>query len=92
MSKYWNFNDSDNAFTVTDNIEFHEATLLKLNCDKSLALLKWQATLGYQDTIKFTSEWYYDYYKNNGDMMLRTTRQIGEYANIAKSKSLTWTV
>jgi CDP-glucose 4,6-dehydratase len=91
LSGYWDFNKSDDAFTVTDNILFHEATLLKLNCDKSLALLKWQAALEYQDTIKFTSEWYYDYYQNSADMMIKTIKQIGEYENIAKSKSLKWT-
>jgi len=53
--------------------------------------LKWQATLNYQDTIKFTSEWYYEYYENGGDMLTKTIWQIGEYENIAKSKSLKWT-
>ena len=91
LSKYWYFEDASNAFTVTDDIPFHEAGLLKLNCDKSLALLKWQATLDYQDTIKFTSEWYYDYYKNSSDMMAKTIQQISEYEVIAKSKSLKWT-
>ena len=91
LSEYWHFDNASDAFTVTDNIPFHEAGLLKLNCDKALALLKWQAALDYQDTIKFTSEWYYDHYKNNGDMMTKTIKQIGEYEEIAKSKSLKWT-
>ena len=91
LSEYWYFENVSDAFTVTDNIPFHEAALLKLNCDKALALLKWQATLQYQDTIEFTSKWYYNYYKNNGDMMQQTIHQIGEYENIAKSKSLKWT-
>ena len=91
LSEYWYFDNVSDAFTVTDNIPFHEAGLLKLNCDKSLALLKWQAALDYQDTIKFTSEWYYDHYKNGGDMMAKTIQQIGEYENIAKSKLLKWT-
>jgi CDP-glucose 4,6-dehydratase len=76
---------------VTANIPFHEAGLLKLNCDKALTLLKWQATLDYQDTIKFTSEWYYDYYKNNGNMMAKTINQIVRYEEIAKTKLLKWT-
>jgi len=92
LSEYWHFDSASDAFTVTDNIPFHEAGLLKLNCDKALALLKWQAALDYQDTIKFTSEWYYDYYKNGNNMMAKTIQQIGEYENIAKSKSLKWTV
>jgi CDP-glucose 4,6-dehydratase len=91
LSEYWNFKNSDDAYNITDNILFHEATLLKLNCDKSLALLKWQAALEYQDTIKFTSEWYYNYYKNNGNMMIETINQIDEYETIAKRRALKWT-
>ena len=34
---------------------------------------------------------YYDYYKNRSNMMTKTIRQISEYENIAKSKSLKWT-
>jgi CDP-glucose 4,6-dehydratase len=36
LSTYWHFSNVDDAFTVTDNIPFHEAGLLKLNCDKAL--------------------------------------------------------
>ena len=92
LSKHWNFENIDDAFTITDNIPFHEAGLLKLNCDKALALLKWQAVLQYQDTIGFTSKWYYNYYQNSIDMMQFTIRQIIEYEDIAKSNSLEWTV
>lgn len=89
-SKYWNF-DHDDAFTITGNIQFHEAGLLKLNCDKALSHLKWQANLEYEDTIKFTSEWYYGYYRK--DLMLnKTLSQISEYENYAKAKKLEWTV
>ena len=91
LSKYWNFKNSSDAFTVTDDIPFHEAGLLKLNCDKALSLLKWQAALQYQDTIEFTSKWYYSHYKSDADMMQQTIYQIDEYENIAKSKSLKWT-
>ena len=91
LSEYWYFESVSDAFTVTGNIPFHEAALLKLNCDKALTLLQWQATLQYQDTIEFTSKWYYNYYKNNGDIMQQTIQQISEYENIAKLKSLKWT-
>jgi len=90
LSEYWHFEDVSDAFTVTDNIPFHEAGLLKLNCDKSLALLKWQAALDYRDTIKFTSEWYYDHYKKDIDMMAKTISQINEYQNTAYEKGLLW--
>mgnify|MGYP006076119379 CR=1 FL=1 len=91
LSTYWRFDSVSDAFTVTDNIPFHEAGLLKLNCDKALALLKWHAALDYQDTIKYTSEWYYNFYKNDTNMMDKTIQQISEYENIAKSKALIWT-
>ena len=92
LSKYWYFKNVDDAFRVTDNIPFHEAGLLKLNCDKALFYLKWQANLEYKDTIRFTSEWYYDFYKNGADMMQKTLSQIDKYENMAKAKGLLWTV
>jgi CDP-glucose 4,6-dehydratase len=91
LSKYWHFNDVNEAFTVTDNIPFHEAGLLKLNCDKALFYLKWQANLAYAETIKFTSEWYYDFYKSNQSIFDKTMEQISTYEIMAKEKELQWT-
>lgn len=91
LSKYWHFEDVNDAFTITGNIPFHEAGLLKLNCDKSLYYLKWQANLEYIDTIRFTSEWYYDFYNSKINMLNKTLKQISEYENTAKNKKLKWT-
>jgi CDP-glucose 4,6-dehydratase len=91
LSQYWNFGNIADAFTVTDNIPFHEAGLLKLNCDKALFYLKWQANLEYTDTIRFTSEWYYNFYKNKNEMLEKTLNQISEYEEMAKLKGLLWT-
>ena len=91
LSRYWHFSTVDDAFTVTDNIPFHEAGLLKLNCDKALFFIKWQANLEYKDTIKFTSEWYYDFYNSEKSIFDKTVEQIAEYENMAQSKGLTWT-
>lgn len=91
LSKYWNFEDQEAAFTVTDNIPFHEAGLLKLNCDKALFYMKWQANMEYKETIKFTSEWYYDFYKSEINMFDKTLDQIEEYENMAIEKELRWT-
>jgi CDP-glucose 4,6-dehydratase len=92
LAKYWHFKDADDAFTLTDDIPFHEAGLLKLNCDKPLFFMKWQANLGYREVIKFTSEWYYDFYKSDKDMFDKTIKQISEYEDIANKKTLEWTV
>lgn len=91
LSAFWNFKNINNAYRVTDNIKFHEAELLKLNCDKALFYLKWQANLDYRDTIKFTSEWYYNFYTKKADMMNFTLLQIKEYEKLAKQKGLKWT-
>jgi CDP-glucose 4,6-dehydratase len=91
LSKYWDFKNVDDAFTVTDNIPFHEAGLLKLNCDKALFYFKWQANMEYKDTIRFTSEWYYDFYNGDKDILDKTISQIREYEYMAKDKGLIWT-
>jgi len=92
LSKTWHFACAADAFTITDNIPFHEAGLLKLNCDKALAYMKWQATLQYEQTISFTSEWYYAFYKESGcDMYDKTIQQIECYENLASQYGQQWT-
>jgi CDP-glucose 4,6-dehydratase len=89
LSRYWDFKTPSEAYSVTDNIPFHEAGLLKLNCDKALGMLKWQASLSYQECIRFVSEWYYRFY-NNQDMFDFTNQQISEYEEIAKGQGVVW--
>lgn len=91
LSKYWHFDDLNKAYNITANVPFHEAGLLKLNCDKALFHFKWQANLEYIDTIRFTSEWYYNFYKSNKSIFDITLKQIREFENIAKGNGLKWT-
>jgi len=91
LSKSWNFADPSKTYSITDNITFHEAGLLKLNCDKSLYFLKWIPTLEYKELIAFTGLWYYEFYNNNIDMWQYTLDQIEKYENLAKQKQLKWT-
>ena len=44
-----------------------ECTLLKLCCDKALAHLGWKATLTFEETIRYTAEWYHRFYKGQSD-------------------------
>ena len=88
-SKYWSI-DPEDAMMITDNIPFHEAGLLKLNCDKSNAFLQWKGTLDYNDTIRFTNEWYVMYHQTAA-MFDKTLSQISEYEALAKDKYLKWT-
>ena len=91
LSKYWDLKDVKDAYKVNENKHFHEAKLLKLNCDKAFLSFNWQANLDFKETIKFTSEWYYDFYKTDKKILNKTLEQITEYENIAKEKNLKWT-
>jgi len=88
LSKDWNVKK---PYHITDNIPFHEAGLLKLNCDKALAYLNWQSTLLYADTIEFTSSWYFDFYKSDRNIYQKTVEQIDSYEHLAKNRGLKWT-
>jgi CDP-glucose 4,6-dehydratase len=91
LSACWNFTDPASAYTVTGNIPFHEAGLLKLNCDKALLHLKWHANLDYGQVVKLVSEWYYGYYRGNAEMYGLTMDQIGQYEALAQKQGLAWT-
>lgn len=90
LADYWRFNHVKDAYIVTGNIPFHEAGLLKLNCDKALFNLKWEANLDYKQCIKFVSQWYYEFYNENSDMLTYTVEQIHSYQELAKQKGLDW--
>lgn len=91
LSSYWSFNSVDEAIKEVINFNFTESKLLKLNCDKALFYLEWQANLEYEDTIKFTSEWYFNYYNNTEDIKDLTNRQIDQYEQLAKKNKIKWT-
>lgn len=91
LSKYWNFENNTEKVIVKENPQFHEAGLLKLNCDKALYDLQWKPTLNFTQTAEFTTNWYKTYYQETQDMFAFTQEQIEEYENVAKSKELVWT-
>jgi len=90
LSKYWNRKKTSESYQIEDTIKFHEAGLLKLNCDKSLNALKWLPTLDYEKLIEFTGSWYYKYYNNRDDMLRFTLAQIEKYESIASEKEIEW--
>lgn len=90
LSKYWKFQDSQIPYIITDNIPFHEAGLLKLNCEKAQSKLSWEATLSYKECIEFVGEWYKAYYSSQKDMNTVTMNQISSYETIALKKGRVW--
>ncbi len=71
---------------------FHEANLLKLNCDKSFHYLNWKANWGFEETVINTITWYKKYYENNNPKTVfdLTINQIKEYHNSALHKNIAW--
>jgi CDP-glucose 4,6-dehydratase len=84
------FDDASKAYKVTDDVKFHEAGLLKLNCDKALYYLKWLPTLDYKSLIDYTGTWYSKFYNNN-EMYEFTLSQIQNYEIMATNKKIDWT-
>ena len=87
MSAYWDkvrwVDSSSNEKSAP-----YEAGLLKLNCDKALALLSWEATLDFKQTAQMTAEWYREFYQmgNIGECNELTYSQIDKYFTLAKNK------
>lgn len=69
-----------------------ECGLLKLCCDKALAQLDWKATLNFEETIRYTAEWYARYYADasRADMWTFTQGQIAAYVNAASERGILW--
>lgn len=75
----------------TSGLAKKEAGLLKLNCDKALSRLSWKPVLAFEETAKFTAEWYRQFYeKRLSDTTTITTDQINEYCKLARSRGLNW--
>lgn len=90
LSTYWDFQDEQAAFQVVDEVPFHEAGLLKLNCDKANFHLKWESNLAYKECVQMVAEWYYQFYRQQGDMLDLTMQQIAAYEHHASERGLVW--
>ena len=85
MKIFWE--DSDYIIEKRNKKFLKEANLLKLNCDKALHLLNWQATLDFKETTTWTAEWYLNYYTNGPESALDfTIQQINEYMRLADQR------
>jgi CDP-glucose 4,6-dehydratase len=90
LSASWSQMKKQDYYQVVAGTKFHEAGLLKLNCDKARFHLKWQPTLDYPELIEFTSKWYQEYYQGYVDMYQFTSEQINSYQIIANNKEMLW--
>ncbi len=68
----------------------YESGLLKLNCDKALHFLNWQAVMGFEDTVRMTSEWYRAFYQEPESVAQTSAGQIAAYTALAAQKGMAW--
>jgi len=90
LGSFWNFNDQNSSYIVNDDTPFHEAGLLRLNIEKAMAKLKWRPVLNIEETIKYTGEWYLNYYQSESSTFELTSNQISKYETCAKEINLEW--
>jgi CDP-glucose 4,6-dehydratase len=89
LAKVWGKTDSESAYKVVGSIPFHEASLLKLNCDKALLYLHWEPNLAYEEMIRLVGSWYSAFY-GGADMYSLTLEQIGEYEQKGSQRDRVW--
>lgn len=92
LSLNWEFVGQEQKIIAKENNTFHEAGLLKLNCDKALFDLKWRPTMNFRQTAKFTATWYREFYQQQNNMFEFTENQITAFENIAKENKIVWTI
>jgi CDP-glucose 4,6-dehydratase len=72
---------------VKEKRNFKESGLLKLNSEKVKKMIKWKSILTFQETIKFTVQWYKCFYFSKNINQL-TKPQIDEYKNLLVKRQI----
>jgi CDP-glucose 4,6-dehydratase len=68
----------------------HEATLLRLSCEKALTQLDWHAVLRFEDTVDLTVKWYRQWQDGSKPMDAFTVEQIEQYCEFARRRGAAW--
>lgn len=79
VSKIIEIFDKGSWKDLSDPKALHEAKLLALDINKVKTRLKWQPVLDFNQTIRFTVDWYKNYKK--GNVLEICERQIKEFIN-----------
>ncbi len=89
MKKHWKNVD----YKVQHDHVLHkkEASLLKLCCDKSLAVLNWLPTLNFEETVEMTASWYRNWHENPESVKDFTVNQIKHFEELAQNRGMIWT-
>ena len=89
MKTYWDEIPFEQG--SSEKKKFHEAGLLKLNCEKAKAMLGWEPTLSFQETVKMTIDWYRGHLSDGSSTLETSIEQIEDYIDLAKRRGRSWT-
>ena len=92
MQKIWHGETDVDMYLQDEKAALGEASLLKLNCDKAIAKLKWRATLDFDNLISFVVNWYKSFYSGKENAETLTDAQIDLYCSIAKENNIHWSL
>ncbi|MBA3655794.1 MAG: CDP-glucose 4,6-dehydratase [Gemmatimonadaceae bacterium] len=87
LSTHWGYESVDDSCVLGGDRSFHEANLLRLNCEKARSQLGWQPTLDYREAVGLVADWYRAYQDKTDDMYEVTLRQIGEYEILSSERN-----
>lgn len=76
MQSHW---DSIQYDLKEDLSALHEANLLKLDCSKANAILKWRNQWSLDQTLKATTDWYKNYYESGNVLTWEQIERYGAY-------------
>lgn len=71
-------------YKITPNNNLHEAGILKLDNSRALKELGWKPKLSFDETIKWTANWYKEYLNDKANIKNFTLDQINSYKNLVK--------
>ncbi|MFC1644683.1 CDP-glucose 4,6-dehydratase [Patescibacteria group bacterium] len=69
-------------YSVEEDSTKHEANILKLETSKAKCVLKWKSKLTFEDTLKYTFDWYRKYYEGKDNMTEYSNNQIYKFFNL----------
>lgn len=90
LASIWGFKPGEVPVAVVADIPFHEAGLLKLNCDKALLALRWEPTLHLDECLQMTGEWYRRFYREKAGALELMNEQLALYENFANERHRVW--
>ncbi len=90
LASVWGFAHPMDSYRIAGDVPFHEAGLLKLNCDKALLALRWEPTLDYEECVALTGGWYREVMRDGRDAVATTGAHIRRYEALARERGAVW--